>query len=127
MPRTPARFDFKKRVAYDPGAKRQFHRHAQRQLKLLAAALDLTEEEYDLRSNEGGIAISGEIILHADWLYVQVSQSAVGTGGRHPVPQLPAPPRLYWRRQLFRAARSAAPAGELTRRIRLAQLACPRS
>src|SRR5262249_6523585 len=29
-------------------------------------------------SNEAGIAVSGEITLHADRLYVQVSQSAMG-------------------------------------------------
>jgi hypothetical protein len=72
-------FDFAKRVAYDPEAKRQFHDHARRQLRALAAALDLGEGDYDLRSNEGGIAVSGEIVLHADSLYVQVSQPAAGS------------------------------------------------
>ena len=33
---------------------------------------------YDLRSNQAGIAVSGEIILHSDHLYVQVSQLAMG-------------------------------------------------
>jgi len=69
-------FDFRKRVAYDPGAKRLFHRRAQRQLIELAAALGLAPCAYDLRSNEGGIAVSGEVTLHADRLYVQVSQPA---------------------------------------------------
>ena len=34
--------------------------------------------DYDLRSNKAGIAVSGEITLHADRLYVQVSQSVHG-------------------------------------------------
>lgn len=79
MSRTKSRFDFRKRVAYDPEAKNLFHRHAQRQLKALAAALGLTADEYDLRSNRGGIAVSGEITLHGDRLYVQACQPATGT------------------------------------------------
>ena len=78
MPDTSTRFDFKKRVAYDADAKRRFHRHARAQLLKLAEALGLEPHEYDLRSNAGGIAVSGEITLHADHLYVQASQSATG-------------------------------------------------
>jgi hypothetical protein len=77
MPRTSsARFDFRKRVAYDPEAKRLFHSQARRRLLDLAAALCLGDGAYDLRSNQGGIAVSGEVTLHADRLYVQVSQPA---------------------------------------------------
>ena len=71
-----ARFDFRKRVAYDADAKRRFHHHARAQLLKLAEALGLDPAEYDLRSNAGGVAVSGEITLHADRLYVQVSQPA---------------------------------------------------
>jgi hypothetical protein len=78
MSRPSPRFDFKKPVAYDPDAKRRFHHHARRQLQALAAALGLAESDYDLRSNEAGIAVSGEITLHAAQLYIQVSQSAMG-------------------------------------------------
>lgn len=74
----PVAFDFRKRVAYDDDAKRQFHRHAQRQLRRLADALALAPGAYDLRSNVGGIAVSGEITLHADRLYVQACQTATG-------------------------------------------------
>lgn len=73
------RFDFRKRVAYDPAAKRLFHTHARRQLIELAAALGLTPGAFDLRSNAGGVAVSGEVTLHADHLYVQVSQPATGS------------------------------------------------
>ena len=79
MPCTPnARFDFKKRVAYDAAAKRLFHANARRQLLALAEALGFGIADYDLRSNQGGIAVSGEVTLHADRLYVQASQSAMG-------------------------------------------------
>jgi hypothetical protein len=57
MSRTAARFDFRKRVSYDPDAKRLFHTHARRQLRALAAALGLDDDLYDLRSNEGGSAV----------------------------------------------------------------------
>jgi hypothetical protein len=75
---TTARFDFKSRVAYDPEAKRLFHVHARRRLLALAAVLGLGPCSFDLRSNQGGVAVSGEVTLHADHLYVQVSQPALG-------------------------------------------------
>jgi hypothetical protein len=78
MPDTSTRFDFKKRVAYDSDAKHRFHCHAWVQLRKLAEALGLEPHEYNLRFNPGGIAVSGEITLHADHLYVQASQSAMG-------------------------------------------------
>jgi len=70
------RFDFRKPVAYDAEAKRRFHRHARRQLLALTAALGLDGATYDLRSNAGGIAVSGEVTIHGDRLYVQASQPA---------------------------------------------------
>ena len=73
---TADRFDFRKPVAYDHEAKRRFHREARRRLLELAAALGLEPGAYDLRSNAGGIAVSGEATIHADRLYVQVSQPA---------------------------------------------------
>jgi hypothetical protein len=69
-----ADFDFRKSVAYDTGAKSLFHTFARCQLRKLAIALRLPPHAYDLRSNKAGIAVSGEVILHADHLYVQVSQ-----------------------------------------------------
>jgi hypothetical protein len=71
-------FDFRKRVAYDDDAKRLFHRHARRQLGLLAAALGLAPGSFDLRSNQGGIAVSGEATLHTEHIYVQACQPATG-------------------------------------------------
>lgn len=85
-------FDFRKRVAYDAEAKRLFHKKARGQLLVLARALGFGPGDYDLRSNAGGCAVSGEATLHADRLYVQASQPATGNdtgvlfrscGGRH--------------------------------------------
>ena len=78
MSRTSNVFDFRKSVAYDAEAKRLFHSHAKSQLRHIATALGLEPGSYDLRSNQAGIAVSGEITLHGDRLYVQVSQSAMG-------------------------------------------------
>jgi hypothetical protein len=70
--------DWYKPCAYDDDQKRQFHNAARRQLKALASALSIQPGSFDLRTNRGGIAVSGEITLHADNLYVQVSQPATG-------------------------------------------------
>lgn len=43
---------------------------------MLATALGFDRKDYDIRSNEGGIAVSGEITLHTPTLYVQISQRA---------------------------------------------------
>lgn len=65
---------------YAPDAKRRFHSTARARLRELANELRLPTGSYDLRSNQGGIAVSGEITLHHDAVYVQVSQSALGGG-----------------------------------------------
>jgi hypothetical protein len=78
MSRTPRAFDFRAPVAYDDAGKRLFHSRARSQLRRLASALRLAPGSYDLRSNRGGIAVSGEITLHSDRLYVQASQSVMG-------------------------------------------------
>jgi hypothetical protein len=78
MPKTSSDFDFRKPVAYDGEAKRAFHNHARRWLKQLADALGLTPQSYVLRSNVGGIAVSGEATLHTDHLDVQACQPATG-------------------------------------------------
>jgi len=78
MSKKPQAFDFRKPVAHDAYAKEAFHRNARRRLKQLADALGLPPDAYDLRSNRGGVAVSGEITLHADRVYVQASQPATG-------------------------------------------------
>ena len=62
-------------VAYDAAAKKRFHRDAKTLLRRVVKVLGLRPAEYELRSNEGGVAVSGEIILHTERLYVQISQA----------------------------------------------------
>lgn len=60
--------------------KHEFHKTGKRQLRRLARALNLTADRYEVRSNRGGVAVSGEVTLHADCIYIQISQSAMGQG-----------------------------------------------
>ena len=78
MSKMVSAFDFRRSVSYDATAKRAFHARIRRQLKQLANALGLAPGAFDLRSNQGGIAVSGEVTLHADRLYVQACQPATG-------------------------------------------------
>ncbi len=69
-----------KDCAYDEAQKQRFHAAARSRLLQLAAALRLPSGSYDLRSNKAGPAVSGEITLHQEAVYIQVSQSALGGG-----------------------------------------------
>lgn len=66
--------------AYDEAQKYRFHSTARARLRRLAVDLKLAAGSYDLRSNKAGIAVSGEVTLHHEAVYVQVSQSALGGG-----------------------------------------------
>lgn len=72
-------FDWGKSCSYDEKQKSAFHRTARAWLKRLADELGLKSGSYDIRSNKGGIAVSGEVTLHAEAIYVQASQSAFGS------------------------------------------------
>ena len=65
-------------LAYNDAAKPQFHSGGKTVLRHIAKALNLPKGSYDIRSNLGGIAVSGEVTLHAENLYVQFSQSCLG-------------------------------------------------
>lgn len=67
-------------VAYDEAAKKLFHSDGRKALKRLADALRLAEGSYDLRSNKAGIAVSGEVTLHGEDIYVQLSLGCMGPG-----------------------------------------------
>jgi hypothetical protein len=62
--------------SYEPDRKRRFHTVARARLRRLAAELGFPLASFDLRSNQGGIAVSGEITLHHERVYVQVCQPA---------------------------------------------------
>jgi hypothetical protein len=72
--------DWIRPCAYDDAQKAAFHHTARKRLKALAAVMGWDAESYDLRSNRAGIAVSGEITLHHETVYIQVSQSACGPG-----------------------------------------------
>lgn len=82
-------------LSYNHEGKEAFHKVARAALRKLAKELGLEKDQYEIRSNKAGIAVSGEVTLHTDpvvrinlnatdWsvvgLYVQVSQSCLGRG-----------------------------------------------
>jgi len=71
-------FDFGRSVSNDPAGKRRFHARARVRLNALAGELGLLPGDYDLHSNMGGEAASGEVTLRSDSLYVKVQQSSLG-------------------------------------------------
>ena len=60
-------------IVYNVAGKDMFHREAKKALKSLAEKLGLSKSDYDLRSNKAGPAVSGEVTLHTDKIYVQIS------------------------------------------------------
>jgi hypothetical protein len=74
----PVMTDWYARCAYDPEVKQRFHTAARARLRRLATTLHFPLGSFDLRSNLGGIAVSGEITLHHDTVYIQVCQPASG-------------------------------------------------
>lgn len=65
-------------VAYDAPAKRAFHAEGRRALLRLGDALGLAPGSYAVRSNQAGPGASGDITLHADQIWVQLSVSLTG-------------------------------------------------
>lgn len=70
------------RCAYNVAAKAAFHRVAKKYLRRLAATLALPKGSYEIRSNQGGIAVSGEATLHGEHLHLWIEQSCVGPAER---------------------------------------------
>lgn len=61
-------------------AKEVFHKSGISFLKSLAKELGSEIGEFTVRSNKGGIAVSGEVTLHSDNLYVQLFESCLKPG-----------------------------------------------
>lgn len=55
-----------------PADKERFHLESKRALRILARELKLSPGNFDIRSSKGGVATSGEILLHSSTLYVQI-------------------------------------------------------
>lgn len=119
--------DWYSSCSYEPDRKRCFHAVARGRLRRLAAELGFPPASFDLRSNRGGIAVSGEITLHHERVYVQVCQPATHadtgiliricegrrdyTGGRNhfaPLSMLDDIPALAARVRTVMAARGGA-------------------
>jgi hypothetical protein len=60
---------------YNAPLKKEFHTAGRAVCRKIAQALGLEKGTYDIRSNQGGIAVSGEITLHSERLYLQISES----------------------------------------------------
>lgn len=64
----------------EPLLKGAMHRAGKAFLKKLAESLGLQKNQFDIRSNMGGIAVAGEITLHAENIYIQICESHTRTG-----------------------------------------------
>lgn len=73
-----AQFNFAQPVEYNDSAKQKFHSQGRARLRELAKTLALPKGTYEIRSNHGGIAVSGEVTLHHENVYVQILQSCLG-------------------------------------------------
>jgi len=60
-------------------AKLNFHRLGKRVLKAIAKEMGLQSGTYDIRSNLAGCGSSGEVTLHGEHIYIQFSQTALGS------------------------------------------------
>lgn len=79
--RTPILVTLARRgVDYDSDAKAAFHQEGRAALRRLAEALGLQRNEFQIRSKMAGVACSGEIILHAAHLYIQLDLGCMGPG-----------------------------------------------
>lgn len=64
-------------LSYNEDAKTLFHSLAKSVCKEIAAALELPKGSFDIRSNMAGIAVSGEVVLHGENIYVMLDQSSM--------------------------------------------------
>jgi hypothetical protein len=67
-------------VKFDRLSKDQFHSMGRARLRAVANAMGWTKEQVDIRSNKGGPAVTGEVILHHDNVYVMLHSPCFGGG-----------------------------------------------
>lgn len=65
-------------LAYNRDKKNEYHRLARQYLAYIAKLLGFPKGSFDIRSSMGGVAVSGEITLHTDRVYVQFGNDAMG-------------------------------------------------
>ncbi len=66
-------------LSYNEEPKFRFLALGRQLARKLAADLGLAPGTFDIRTNKAGIAVSGEVTLHAERLYVSLGQSFLGT------------------------------------------------
>lgn len=66
---------------YDYLNKTEFHKLAKAELRKLVKHLGMTRGTYDIRSNLGGDAVAGEVILHTEKVYLQIITKGFGEKG----------------------------------------------
>lgn len=69
-----------KPLGYDVARKNEFHSEATKQLENLAKYLGYKKGDYTLSVNMGGIAASGETILHTEHIYIEIFQGIGSIG-----------------------------------------------
>jgi hypothetical protein len=65
-----------KDLSYDYVGKKLFHKLGKSVLRDIAKELGYVKGNFEIRSNKGGDAVSGDVILHANNLYINLSQSS---------------------------------------------------
>lgn len=60
--------------------KKAMHKEGAVLLTQLAAEIGINPTQYKVRSNTAGDGVSGEVTLHADMLYLQMSESCIAPG-----------------------------------------------
>lgn len=65
---------------YNPETKAAYLKLGTKLLRALAKEMELPKGTYSVRTSEGGIAVSGECILHSDHLYLQINNSYSAPG-----------------------------------------------
>lgn len=66
---------------YNYANKKAFHRLGHRVVQMIADDLGMAPGTYEIRSCLGGIAVSGEIILHSESLYICMGVFCTGEHG----------------------------------------------
>lgn len=64
-----------KEIGYNELLKKEFHSEGKKVLRALAKKLGLKASEFTITSIKSGIAVSGDVVLHTDSLYIHISQS----------------------------------------------------
>lgn len=83
VPKKAAAIPWRTELSYcDPEIKSGWHERVMQAMHNLAKALGYKKGNYDVRSNKAGIAVSGEVTLHTDDIYVQVGQPSFGSWDR---------------------------------------------